>query len=195
MQWKNIDWVEEVITFTNKKGNRKTKVPLFPEIRAELERWRAWAIAAGYGEPQPDWYLVANREDSRYIHGVNSRANLRAEPWTWRLVMTQRSATGTVWRDVRKLLDQLGIGRGEGTHTFRRSAAKIVAKRHGLPAAQALLDHKSIVTTQLYTGNEDGLELLAEALMAGGTFSPAISPTPPANVVPLFKNQGWAASA
>jgi integrase len=190
LQWKNIDWQEEVISFYNKKRGHWFAVPLHPDIRREIEYWCAWAIQAGYGPPQDDWYLVANRVDSRYITGPNSRARLRLNPSLWRLDMTKPSSTGTIWKDVRKLLNELGLGAKEGTHTFRRSSAKAIAKTSGLRAAQALLDHKTVVTTQGYTGNEDGYEQLVETLMDSTGFHPPTRPRAepeplPDNVRPL----------
>ncbi len=179
LQWKHIDWQAQTIRFYNKKRGHWFVVPLHPDIRREIEYWCAWAIRAGYGPPQDDWFLVANRVDSRYITGPNSRARLRINPSLWRLDMTTQSATGTIWKDIRKLLNELGLGAKEGTHTFRRSSAKQIAKTHGLQAAQALLDHKTVVTTQGYTGNEDGYDQLVEALMDNTGFHQPVPATPP----------------
>jgi integrase len=188
LRWEHIDWENQVIHFYNKKAGRPVSVPLHPAIRREIEYWCAWALRVGYGPPQPGWYLVANRVDSRYIHGPNSRARLRLNPTLWRLDMTSPTATGTIWKDIRKLLNQLNLGAKEGTHTFRRSAAAMMSELYGPEAARALLDHKNLATTEAYIGPEIGLRKLNEALMERTGFRSPSSPrqaTLPDNVRPL----------
>lgn len=172
IKWGWTDWENETMLFWNQKGEKGLTIALSPQMRAELERWRGWMIRAGYGEPQPDWYLVPNRIDSRFIFGINSRARLRNEPWLFPVVPTTQSATGTVWRDVRKVLNALGMKKGEGTHTFRRSSATAVTENAGLEATQELLGHAYITTTQPYAQNRKGARLLAQRLRDGTAFAP-----------------------
>lgn len=61
LQWKDINWETNVITFTNVKRSKAKMISIAPQLAAELEIWRRWTFEAGYGQPQPDWYLVPNR--------------------------------------------------------------------------------------------------------------------------------------
>lgn len=168
LQWKHIDWTAQTIRFYNVKRGRWLTLPLFPEIRSEIERWREWAERE-YGPVQADWYLVPSRTPNPR-GGPASLVILRRQSWRWPVNMTQKSSTETVNKDVRRLLAQLGIGanEGTGTHTWRRSAAQEVAREHGLAVAQVFLDHKSVVTTQRYTGTAYADEQLWNAFMGEG---------------------------
>lgn len=187
LQWQDIDWTRNEIRFYEDKKGEYFLFPLFPEIREEFERWVRWAAEAGYGDPQPDWYLIPCRIDTRYIRGVNSRARLRNEPTTFPVELTKRVDYHSIAKDVRRVFDHEGVPPGQNTHVFRRSAAKVFSRRYGLSAAQALLNHKRITTTQIYTANDEGYDTLVSALMAGGAFTPelAASDDLPANVIQL----------
>lgn len=177
LQWRDINWDTEEIYFYNQKRLRWLTVPLFPQIREEFEHWRRW-VTEKHGIPQPDWFLVPNRVPITSLTNVFLRQQARKEPWLWPLDMHIPSRIETVQSDVRRLCDKLGLGPGENTHTFRRSSAKVIAKKFGLTAAQALLDHQSVVTTQRYTGNEDGQEALRDALMSGNAFPKNVTGIP-----------------
>ncbi len=171
LQWCDINWLENEIRFYEDKKGEYFPFPLFPQIRAEFERWAQWAAEAGYGEPQPDWYLIPCRIDTKFIRGVNSRARLRNEPHTFPVEMNKRADYHSIAKDVRRIFDKEGVPSGQNTHVFRRSAAKVFSRRYGLPAAQALLNHKRITTTQIYTANDAGYDTLVTALMAGDAFN------------------------
>ncbi len=167
LQWQHIDLSAKTIRFYNKKRGRWFTIPLAPEMEAEIERWLAWAVVCGYGEPQPEWYLAANRIDSKFIRGANSRARLRNEPWRFPLVMTEPARPQALARDIKTVLRRFGLGPKEGTHTFRRSAATAMEAAGGLSATQEFLDHKTVVTTQRYTGDANRQRQLHDLLRRG----------------------------
>lgn len=172
LKWGDISWDENegMITFNNVKGGRPVKIPLFKEIRDELVTWHAW-VTRYYGEVQPDWYVVPAKRNSTEVKGAGAKTRAMRQPQGWPLVMDRFAGTTSVTKENDKLLRVFGIGtnQGAGTHTWRRSRATDVANNHGMGAAQALLDHKQISTTQKYTDNLDGRSRLWRALMPGVT--------------------------
>lgn len=160
----DVDWEGGRITFNNKKLGRLFALPLFDEMRHELDIYLAEAKRLGHGDPDPGWYLVPARLRAQEITGINSRARFRVRPADFPVDMFRMSSQETVQKDVRRLLTARGFGPKEGTHTLRRSAATWWAKSKGLRAAQAILDHDTVVTTQRYTGNEDGYAILLESI-------------------------------
>lgn len=160
VQWKDIDFEAGTIKFYLSKRNLKEAelvLALSRDMIYELRMWEEWCICVGYGEPQPDWYLVANRADSKFIMGVNSRALLRREPWRWRLVMDQPADRKAAAKDFRRLLDIIGgFPQGVGTHMLRRTIGTYLADKYeDLRIPQKLLAHKSITTTEGYTTDDE----------------------------------------
>ena len=180
MRWGHIDWDNGTITFKNIKRGREKKMPLYPELREELEKYRRW-IVENYGIPQRNWYLVPGRLHSEEIVGVNSRMGIYADPRQWPLKMTRKASKTSLNRDVRRLFQEYGYGpnMGTGTHTMRRSAAVHVALTLGLEAAQYLLDHQSPATTHQYVKDAIGEDRFYRAFM--GT-------APPKESTPFSRN-------
>jgi integrase len=171
LQRKHIDIAQQTIEFWNKKAGRNILLPLFPEFATEVQIWDEWARAE-YGEPRGDWYLVPARAQ---LTGMGSRIRLAQDSRIYPVEMGRQSSTESVIKDTRKILAEFGIekGSGAGTHTFRRSAARVVALKHDLRTAKALLDHAHITTTEAYVGADDAYLLLREKMM------PKPDPEPP----------------
>lgn len=170
MKWKHIDWDRGVIEFYDEKNDELLEMPLYPEIRKELEWWRDWMVEH-FGEIDPEWYVVPAKLQSRDIKGAGAQVRLRDFPEQWPLDPAKQSRVSSMVREARRLLGKLGYASNQktGTHTWRRSSATYVSETHGILAAQALLGHKLITTTQKYTRNSDGKRRLWEALMPGAT--------------------------
>lgn len=179
LQRKHIDTKAQTIEFWNKKAGRNILLPLFPEFAAEVQIWDEWARAE-YGEPQGDWYLVPARAQ---MTGMGCRIRLAQDSRIYPVVMDRQSSTESVIKDTRKVLAEFGLekGSGAGTHTFRRSAARVVALTHDLRTAKALLDHAHITTTEAYVGADDAFLLLREKMMPKPDPE---SPTPDNKMVP-----------
>lgn len=167
MTWADVDFINGDVYYYNVKGGRHGKpMPMYPELRAELERWRDW-VTAHYGDPQPDWWLVPSR--ALRITGANSRMNLKRDGRLYPLDMTCQSSTDTIGKDVRRMFAKVDIGpnEGTGTHTWRRSMATEIKRLFGIGVAQRALGHKTPQTTEGYTGTDDDYDKMHEVLRAG----------------------------
>jgi integrase len=160
IRWGDIDWQEQTVDFFNKKAGRSGQIPLFHDFAAELVIWQRWAEST-YGPVQASWYLVPNRVANP--RGVNVLTRLRGDPRSWPVTMDERARTETLFKDIRNVMDRLGVDPrfGNGSHAYRRSAAQFIGDTLGLEAAQQLMDHKLRATTELYyVKNTAGMESL-----------------------------------
>ena len=170
LQWKHIDWDRGILHVWDVKNGRALMMPLHPEIRAELTRWRDWT-EEHYGDIDPEWYVVPAKLQARDMKGVGRQLKVKKYPDLWPVNPAKKSRVSSVLRETRRVLSLLGYdtNEGTGTHTWRRSAAVFMSETYGILAAQALLGHKLVTTTQRYTRNSDGKKTLWAALMPGHT--------------------------
>jgi site-specific recombinase XerD len=78
----------------------------------------------------------------------------------------------TIWRTVRRIGRRAGIGTPVSPHQLRHAFADRVTRLAGLHAAQALLGHASIQTTEGYLTRPSPDELaaaMAKVTLAAGT--------------------------
>lgn len=184
VQWKHIDHTAQEVTFWNKKARRWATVPYPDEFAAELGLWRRSA-ARRAGIPQGEWYLVPRLLTMERARAAGGEFVTR-DPETWPMDFFRPMGYASLQMHTRRLLADLGYppGTTTGTHTWRRSAARAVETEIGLPAAQALLDHRDPRTTLGYTGNRGGLAALRAAWAPDGrpqvsTLRAAGAPAPP----------------
>jgi integrase len=162
------------------------RMPISGDLDPELRGWLTF-YTTECGPLQDDWYLVPAQWFMRWGKGgtVEPRMRLRPEekPSTPHLI-------------VKRALENAGIevnGR-KGFHTFRRSMAalfldqQIEAGEDGaMLMTQALLGHKNITTTQIYTGYESPRRRRDKAIRGMPMLSSMVSNE---NVVPLRAVKG-----
>jgi site-specific recombinase XerD len=131
------------------KGGRERWVPVISDLMPVVEEIRATARSDDYVVPGTQWVesgrgLVPRERPERPSHGK------------------------TIWRIVRRIGRRAGIAYPLHPHLMRHAFAGHVTRLAGLHAAQAVLGHASIQTTQGYLARPS-LDELARAL-EGVTF-------------------------
>lgn len=186
LQWKDVSFEKGELEFWNFKRGRPILMPMFPAIREELVRYRAW-YEHRHGPVRPDWYVVPSRVRAEYFRGPNTRTALMRDSSIYPLDPAQQSSTETLNLDMRHVLAEFGYGPGEGTgtHTWRRSAAREFRNKYGIEATRALLDHKNIRTTEGYVGADNSFVLLRQTMSDTPPETPPTPDTMPDNVVQL----------
>lgn len=128
------------------KGGRERWVPVIMDLAPIVEEIRATAA--------PDEYLLPSTQWTEGDRGLVPRE--RAE----------RPCHGkTIWRIVRRIGRRAGIAHPVHPHLMRHAFADHVARFAGLRAAQAVLGHASIQTTEGYLARPS-LDELSEAMRA-----------------------------
>jgi integrase len=166
-----IDFTNGYLNAHISKTKREQRIPMTLDLQSELRRWlRHYAEAMDMTVPDlpPAWRLVPP------AHFVPLNVHHAGGPG-----LVQYRTDGRIRHPeviVHRALEGLGYPTlGEGFHTLRRSAARIVldaGKAQGDPTAiravQALLGHQQQATTERYLGvNADQLAL--EDLLKGRT--------------------------
>lgn len=139
---KDIDLQAGAIRYVNVKLGRERVLPITADLHRELVRWFAWYQDC-CGPLNGEWFLVPARP----------RGGGDGE------VVPSRAA-GRIIRIAHRALAGVEMdGKGEGMHTFRRSAGRAVfetAIAAGDPRAiyltQAFLDHANPAQTMVYVG-------------------------------------------
>jgi integrase len=127
------------------KGKRERWVPVLPELKPVVAE-----ILANVGEGE---YVIASRRS------VGGR-----RPNVYRDLPTQPCSTGALIRLVVEVGERAGIAARVKPHSLRHSFGDHVAKAAGLRAAQAMLGHADVSTTEgTYVGTV-GLDELSAAV-------------------------------
>lgn len=189
LRFRHIDLQMGEALITNVKSRREMQVPVDGYMADELRAWSAWLLehmaATGRGEPtevDPDWYVIPSRLHGRdFGRGTFAMSQLKF----WPVDPTQKVDEWSLVRDVHKVLKAHGWDdlKGEGMHTFRRSAATAWDEIGDIQVAQHLLGHKTLEITQRYTQNRAGIRRMKEAF---GNNPYGLAPTPEGdNVIDL----------
>lgn len=139
---KDIDLNAGTIRYVNVKLRRERVLPITADLDRELRRWFV-AYAELCGPLEQDWYLVPARPRGG-----------------WHDEVIPTKPAGRIVRIAHAALAGIGVDeKGEGMHTFRRSAGRAVfetAIADGDPRAiyltQAFLDHADPAQTMVYVG-------------------------------------------
>jgi integrase len=174
------------------KTHEQDNMPITSDLDSELRRWLT-IYADDLGEPlHPRMRLIPARVGPRYNPGRDKQGGRthRAGPWK------PYDAIKNPANIVQYALQGLGHDtRGEGSHTLRRSLARIyfesIAGRGydgALRATSALLHHKDTATTERYLGISVERELRDTTLLGQPFLSSLLAADD--NVVPLHRSEG-----
>lgn len=152
----DLDLDSGFIYVTIGKTGDQDDMPITADLDTELRRWLI-RYATDLGRPlEPDDYVFPARRGGLISHYDENRQPVRT-PFRW---VPKSPATQTA-KIVQKALAKIGLPTiKEGTHTIRRAVAlayfDMVAGEQGDVAAlretAALLNHKSLATTEHYLG-------------------------------------------
>lgn len=156
------------------KTKSMDELPITAELRDELERWfESYAETMGiadwrYDLPN-DWTLVPPAQSQ----SRNVSNQFEGRVLTYRVHDTIKHPELVVHRALRKMNIET---KGEGFHTLRRSAARVVfelsaeeGERTPIRVAMAFLGHKEQKTTEIYLGLESD-KLARNELLQGKSF-------------------------
>ncbi len=124
------------------KGGRERWIPVMADLEPIVEDIRATGRRGDFILPATRW-----AESNRRLVPI-------AEP-------ERPCDRKTIWRTIRRIGRRAGIGTDVHPHQLRHAFADRVARLAGLHAAQALLGHASIQTTEGYLSKPSPDELLA----------------------------------
>lgn len=140
------------------KGGRERWVPVIPDLQAV---W--WEIAETVGDGE---YAVPSRQI------MNPPRNT-----IWREDLDKPTSGRRIWEMADRIAKRAGIAAHIHPHLLRHAFGDHIAKRAGLMAAQEMLGHESVETTETYYTGRLGLDELAAAV-AGVTFREPAKPLP-----------------
>lgn len=144
LRWVSIDFENNEITFEDAKGERPYTIPLHPELKAALLRWRSvqrregrrWpAIAAALSDPETAFVLLTR-------NGRPLSHSTLAKQYKWR---ARRAGV--------RLHPEGAQVNAENTsevspHWARRTGGTELRRRVDIAAAAEILHHKSLDTTR-----------------------------------------------
>lgn len=178
MQWKHIELSTQEIDVYNQKRGRWVHLSFEDMLASEFTRWQSWVTAYAaqchedlVGVINPEWYVVPPlvRTVELVSSGFSYRAHrdLRRD---WPVRLSRQAEPIPLIKEVQRCLVTLGWddAKQEGVHTLRRSMASHLDNLGKLQEAQALLDHKNLSTTEVYTGNRAGERRLRELMKENG---------------------------
>lgn len=160
----DLDLDRGTVFFHVWKSDVEDVLPLSPELRAELDRWlveyeRRLRADLGRGLLPSD-HLIPAYQPRRYAPGFTVVDGKPQRNFTFGAFNPARPAAKPS-EVVTDGLRRLGLPtRGQGLHTLRRSAARLIfdalleTRRYdgALRVVQALLHHRSMQTTEEYIG-------------------------------------------
>jgi integrase/recombinase XerD len=141
LTWGDFVWQENHWQIKNivGKGNKVRTIPVAKETIDVLR-------AVGWGESE-EKVLYRVLKNGRRVPGLTTQA---------------------IWLIVKRYGKVCGFPEQLAPHDLRRSIAHILFKREDIRAAQALLGHSSVGTTEKYLSQNVDLEKMAEALSLDG---------------------------
>lgn len=116
------------------KGHKERWVPVIDDLQRSWQEIALWTADDEFVIPARRW--------------LNPPVNTR-----WRELAKQSSSSQAVWRLVRGVAGRAGLSERVTPHTLRHAFGDHVTRHAGLKAAQALLGHEDVSTTEgTYTG-------------------------------------------
>jgi integron integrase len=158
---KDLDFEQLQVVVRDGKGE-KDRVTLLPQavveaMKQHLERVRAaheYALQEGYAGVQLPYALAEKYPNAQYEWGWQyvypaERPSRDPRSGAWRRHHLDESY---LQKAVQAAIKKLGITKHAGCHTFRHSfATHLLAAGTDIRTVQALLGHKDVSTTQIYT--------------------------------------------
>lgn len=153
----DLDLREGWVELTIQKSGMRDRMPVSAELNVEMHRWLTVYESSVDGALDPSWKLFPAL--LQFGVGRDERGRMMPAPAGTLRPNPTKSPTRIEWC-VQRALERCGYPTSqEGLHTLRRSAARarfnqLIEQGYdgALREVQALLHHKSLVTTEHYLG-------------------------------------------